>query len=488
MKKFLERTLAATIGVLAMLWIGCSADSSGGNGEQTETEKNGTVSIAATVSKVTVTFSDSEYDGKKDDVVVTLVQGQNSSAKIPKWTRTGYKLTSWESSLDGITVKNALSEDVTFTAQWTKFYTVTFKDSEVEGFDTNADVTQEILEDAATRTASVPSWTKTGYTLSWESSVDTLTAESEITEDVTFTAKWTARTAYTVTFKDSENGNDDVAEKVYDGDKVSNVPAWTKEHYTLSWDGDTTEAITDNVTFTAIWTENRYYTVKFVDSEISADVTGGEAIAAESDATNDTQKVYDGEKAVLPAWASSERVNKAAYTVTWTSSVSGLTPDSALTAADGVTEITFTASWAKTPTILIFNLSTSTIEGSVNDKLTKWDKVDTTGTINGDGTYIGAINYSAYKCDSAGFNLYGKSKVNYIEIVVLKDVKLTFKNSSNSVYFGTTKPTEAAKMAASSDTEYVKDNSNTLSLTAGTYYIYAIKDSAKVPSLTVSGN
>jgi len=348
-KKFLERTLAATIGVLAMLWIGCSADSSGGNGEPTETEKNGTVSIAATVSKVTVTFSDSKYDGKNDDVVVTLVQGQNSSANIPEWTRTGYKLTSWESSLDGITVKNALSEDVTFTAQWTKFYTVTFKDSEVEGFDTNADVTQEILEDAATKNANVPSWTKTGYTLSWESSVDGLTAESEITEDVTFTAKWAARTAYTVTYKDNENGNADVTEKVYDGDKVNNVPAWTKEHYTLSWDGDTTAAITDNVTFTAIWTENRYYTVKFVDSEISADVTGGEAIAAESDATNDTQKVYDGEKAVLPAWASSERVNKAAYTATWTSSVEGLTPSSALTASEGVTEITFTASWTKTP-------------------------------------------------------------------------------------------------------------------------------------------
>ncbi len=356
MKKFVRRgALLALLLTAGYAFLGCShsSDSSDdGNSNAVvenpasepqvnpseEDEKIGTVSIATSVSKVTVTFSDDDYDGKNDDVVVTLVQGQNSSAKIPEWTREGYDLTDWESSVEGLTVKTALSEDVKFTAEWTKFYTVTFKDSEVEGIDTNADVTQKILETSATRTASVPSWTKNGYTLSWESSVDGVTVESEITEDVTFTAKWAARTAYTVTFKDGENGNDDVTEKVYDGDKAVNVPAWTKEHYTLSWessvDGVTVDSeITQNVTFTAKWTEYEKFTVTFKDAD------GGTN-------ADDVQTVYINEKATVPSWT------KDGYKLTWTSSVDGLTATSAITA-----DVTFTAVWTEIPdeTVILFD-------------------------------------------------------------------------------------------------------------------------------------
>ena len=433
MKKVFKKMSAVIASGLMLFAVACSVDSSDdsstapsvntGSGpsvnpeDNSETEKNGAVSVAASVSKVTVTFRDAEYEGKNDDVVVTLVQGQNSNAKIPEWSRAGYELTGWTSSVEGLTVKTALSKDVTFTAEWTKYYTVTFKDSEVAGLDTNEDVTQKILETAASKTATVPSWAKTGYILSWESSVDGLTVESEITENVTFTSKWTARTAYTVTFKDNDNGNADVTEKVYEGDKPANVPSWTKEHYTLSWNGDTTAAITDNVTFTAIWTENRYYTVKFVDSEISADVTGGEAIAAESDATNDTQKVYDGEKADLPSWASAKRVNKAAYTATWTSSATGLTPSSALTAAEGVTEITFTASWTKTPELTYITFSGSKV-ATAECSSTAYT-VECTANVNSKTTIITYkdVAYQAIKIESSTNITISGSKGKKVTIV-----------------------------------------------------------------------
>ena len=353
MKKVFKKMSGVIASGLMLFAVACSVDSSDdsstapsvntGSGpsvnpeDNSETEKNGAVSIAASVSKVTVTFRDADYDGKNDDVVVTLVQGQNSNAEIPDWSRAGYELTGWTSSVEGLTVKTALSKDVTFTAEWTKYCTVTFKDSEVAGLDTNEDVTQKILETAASKTASVPSWAKTGYTLSWESSVDGLTVESEITEGVTFTAKWTARTAYTVTFKDNENGNADVTEKVYEGDKPANVPSWTKEHYTLSWessvDGVTVDSeITQSVTFAAKWTEHEKFTVTFKDAD------GGTN-------ADDVQTVYINEKAVVPSWA------KEGYKLTWISSVDGLTADSAITS-----DVTFTAVWKEIPieTVITF--------------------------------------------------------------------------------------------------------------------------------------
>jgi len=405
-KKVFKKMSGVIASGLMLFAVACSVDSSDdsstapsvntGSGpsvnpeDNSETEKNGTVSIAASVSKVTVTFRDADYDGKKDDVVVTLVQGQNSNAEIPDWSRAGYELTGWTSSVEGLTVKTALSKDVTFTAEWTKYYTVTFKDSEVAGLDTNEDVTQKILETAATKTANVPSWEKEGYSLSWESSVDGLTVESEITENVTFTAKWTARTAYTVTFKDNENGNADVTEKVYEGDKPANVPSWTKEHYTLSWessvDGVTVDSeITQTVTFTAKWTEYEKFTVTFKDAD------GGTN-------ADDVQTVYINEKAVVPSWA------KEGYKLTWISSVAGLTATSAITAT-----VTFTAVWKEIPneTVILFQNS---------DK-----KFASAGSVAG---YVVGTGEKSYKAEQT-YKTEAET-----EISVVKGVKL---NSSGNI-------------------------------------------------------
>lgn len=212
----------------------------------------------------------------------------------------------------------------------TSHVTVIFKDSDENG---NESVTMVIKSGS---TVIPPSWEKENFALTWidengkEADFDDLISlsEGETEKTVTFTAKW--ETTYTVTFKDESGTNADVTVDVISGEVVGSVPEWTREHFTFAgWtssvSGLTTDSvITGDVTFTANWTEDAKYTVKFVDS----DGTNAE----------DTQTVYNGEKANLPAWT------KENYSLSWTSSVEGLTIDSAITG-----DVTFTANWTELP-------------------------------------------------------------------------------------------------------------------------------------------
>ena len=212
----------------------------------------------------------------------------------------------------------------------TSHVTVIFKDSDENG---NESVTMVIKSGS---TVIPPSWEKENFALTWidengkEADFDNSISlsEGETEKTVTFTAKW--ETTYTVTFKDESGTNADVTVDVISGEVVGSVPEWTREHFTLAgWTssvaGLTTDSvITGDVTFTANWTEDAKYTVKFVDSD---------GVNAE-----DTQTVYNGEKANLPAWT------KENYSLSWTSSVEGLTIDSAITG-----DVTFTANWTELP-------------------------------------------------------------------------------------------------------------------------------------------
>lgn len=212
----------------------------------------------------------------------------------------------------------------------TSHVTVIFKDSDENG---NESVTMVIKSGS---TVIPPSWEKENFALTWidengkEADFDNSISlsEGETEKTVTFTAKW--ETTYTVTFKDESGTNADVTVDVISGEVVGSVPEWTREHFTFAgWtssvSGLTTDSvITGDVTFTANWTEDAKYTVKFVDSD---------GVNAE-----DTQTVYNGEKANLPAWT------KENYSLSWTSSVEGLTIDSAITG-----DVTFTANWTELP-------------------------------------------------------------------------------------------------------------------------------------------
>ena len=212
----------------------------------------------------------------------------------------------------------------------TSHVTVIFKDSGENG---NESVTMVIKSGS---TVIPPSWEKENFALTWidengkETDFDDLISlsEGETEKTVTFTAKW--ETTYTVTFKDESGTNADVTVDVISGEVVGSVPEWTREHFTFAgWTssvaGLTTDSvITGDVTFTANWTEDAKYTVKFVDSD------GANA--------EDIQTVYNGEKANVPAWT------KENYSLSWTSSVEGLTIDSAITG-----DVTFTANWTELP-------------------------------------------------------------------------------------------------------------------------------------------
>ena len=212
----------------------------------------------------------------------------------------------------------------------TSHVTVIFKDSDENG---NESVTMVIKSGS---TVIPPSWEKENFALTWidengkETDFDDLISlsEGETEKTVTFTAKW--ETTYTVTFKDESGTNADVTVDVISGEVVGSVPEWTREHFTFAgWtssvSGLTTDSvITGDVTFTANWTEDAKYTVKFVDSD------GANA--------EDIQTVYNGEKANVPAWT------KENYSLSWTSSVEGLTIDSAITG-----DVTFTANWTELP-------------------------------------------------------------------------------------------------------------------------------------------
>lgn len=212
----------------------------------------------------------------------------------------------------------------------TSHVTVIFKDSDENG---NESVTMVIKSGS---TVVPPSWEKENFALTWidgngrEADFDDSISlsEGETEKTVTFTAKW--ETTYTVTFKDESGTNADITVDVISGEVVESVPEWTREHFTLSgWSSSvagltTDSAITGDVTFTANWTEDAKYTVKFVDSDGAN--------------TEVTQTVYNGEKANVPTWT------KENYSLSWTSSVEGLTTDSAITG-----DVTFTANWTELP-------------------------------------------------------------------------------------------------------------------------------------------
>ncbi len=314
-----------------------SGDSSSSGSSSTESESGSSSSSSEsteTDSGYTESSGDSSSSGSSSETesgsvsVTVTIDGSVSCTKCGKT----YELKSQAESCEHYkceTCGTAYYSQAELDA-CTSHVTVIFKDSD-DG--TNETVTKVIKSGT---TVIAPDWTKEGFTLSWltesESEYDfddplsVVAGESETT--VTFTAKWT--TTYTVTFKDESGTNADETAAVISGETVETVPEWTREHYSLTgWtssvEGLTTDsAITENVTFTAVWTEDAKYTVTFVDSDGTN--------------TEETQSVYTGEKANVPDWT------KENYVLSWTSSVEGLTTDSAITA-----DVTFTANWTEKP-------------------------------------------------------------------------------------------------------------------------------------------
>lgn len=314
MKKNFFKTAIFAMTIAALIFAGCNSDSGSGTGSEDGTTggSTGSGSTTETGSVSAVVNADGSISCGK-------------CGKIYNFTEQAKNCEHYKCATCGSVYYSQSEVD-----SCTSHVTVIFKDSDENG---NESVTTVIKSGS---TVVPPRWEKENFALTWidgngkEADFDDSISlsEGETEKTVTFTAKW--ETTYTVTFKDESGTNADVTVDVISGEVVGSVPEWTKEHFTFAgWTSSvagltTDSAITGDVTFTANWTEDAKYTVKFVDSDgVNADKT---------------QTVYNGEKANVPTWT------KENYSLSWTSSVEGLTTDSAITG-----DVTFTANWTELP-------------------------------------------------------------------------------------------------------------------------------------------
>ncbi|MDE6889943.1 MAG: leucine-rich repeat domain-containing protein [Eubacterium sp.] len=103
---------------------------------------------------------------------------------------------------------------------------------------------QEIVEGKDAIPPSVPG--RDGYRMSWSGSV------TAIKQDTRVHQIWSK--LFDVTFVDSFNNRTQVVQ--VDEGKLVTPPSWTMSGYTLSWDKDLTDYVTENITVHAIWRNN----------------------------------------------------------------------------------------------------------------------------------------------------------------------------------------------------------------------------------------
>lgn len=191
----------------------------------------------------------------------TMVYGEPLSA--PTVTRTGYTFVGWSQEV-GTTVP---ASNAVYTAQWSvNQYTATFDANGGSGG-------KAVMQNYGTELAA-PTVTRTGYSfVGWRPSVPTAMPAA----NRTFVAQWTAN-KYTVTF-DPDGGTGGWSRQMDYGTEIA-APTPTREGYVFNYwlrgrrgDGYTIWyrppikagekiTVTDNVTYYAQWTKNKY-TVTF---------------------------------------------------------------------------------------------------------------------------------------------------------------------------------------------------------------------------------
>lgn len=411
------------------------ASISGSGASVTLTGKNTTTAEQSVTVKVTAKLGD------------TSVESSEYTVKVAAKAESG-----------GTDKTGNVSIDVTITDE-TTYYTVEFVDATEEGYTSNETKTYKVKSGEK---VTAPDWERTGYLLTWTSSVDGVTTDSAITANVTFTASWSS--SHTVTFKDSDtDGNNDVEVKVANGGTLSesDVPSWEKDHYTLSWTPalDFTTAITADTTYTAVWTEDAKYTVTFKDS----------------DGTNedDIQTIYSGEEATVPEWT------KENYTLSWTSSVEGLSTDSAITA-----DVTFTTVWTELPKCsncgTHYDTQAEADACSVKEGCPNYGKV-TTITFAAQSSKSSAATASS---DNDGITVTVSGSMNTKTTISYKNVSynaLKLESSTSITISGAAGKSltlvmgDASKKIKIGDTTYTGDTSGVVTATAPTGDSFTIK-------------
>lgn len=260
-------------------------------------DESGSLLEARFAKYITVTYTDG-VDGEEvfaDQVYNTLKPGDATPAFVGTPEREGYVFKGWAPE-----VAETVTEDVTYVAQWTALYTVTYTDG-VDGEVLFPDQSTTV-EDGSKTPAFAATPERKGYTFAgWQPAV----AET-VTGNVTYVAQWTAN-EYVLT-RDS-NG----------GDKLDNV--------NVTYDAAYGDAIVSSPR--AGYTEDGWFLI--VDKELTnTEVTAESIVNLASDhgiflkrsiapvtvtVSEDITKDYDGEEIVLTA--STEEYTGLRYAYQW---------------------------------------------------------------------------------------------------------------------------------------------------------------------------
>ncbi len=286
-----------------------------------------TPAVAETVPANDVTYTASfkinQYvvSFKSDDEVVkseSLDYGTTITVPVAP-TKEGYTFTGWEGYTEGVTVP---AENVTYNATWSiNQYTVTFI---VDG-----DILKTETLDYGSPVVAPDVPGKVGYTFdSWTPAV----AETVPAEDVTYVATWSTN-KYTIAFV--VDGETVKSESLEYGTTIVLPDAPIKEGYTFAgWSGyiDGATVPTEDVTYTASWTINKYTVAFVVDGETikSETLEYGTPIVAPTDLVKEGYEL----SAWSPEVAETVPANDVTYTATWVVSV-GIETVSLSDAKDG---------------------------------------------------------------------------------------------------------------------------------------------------------
>ena len=213
---------------------------------------NITLKATWTINKYTVKFNTNGGNSISDQTID--YKGKVTKPNDPE--KEGYKFLGWEYNGNTYDFDTEITSDITLTAIWKKYYTVSFDLDDGTGSINSVNV----VEGNKLEKPSDPE--KEGYIFTgWTLNGNIYDFDTKITSDITLKATW--KKCYTVSFDlDGGEGLNNI--KVAEGSKLEKPSDPVKVGYTFmgwtlngsAYDFDT--ILTSNITLTATWKKNIY--------------------------------------------------------------------------------------------------------------------------------------------------------------------------------------------------------------------------------------
>ena len=169
-----------------------------------------------------------------DETATQSIYGGKGQIKANPFTNEGKVFAGWALSADGAAVYSdgatiEMEGDTDLYATWSGAFTVTFDYND----GVTAPKTVQAAQNAPIGSGNIPANpTRTGYTFGgWFNGDEQLSAETVISSDVTFTAKWTPITYTIVFYKNEGEGSMDDVSATYDEDVTLPLNTFTRAGY-----------------------------------------------------------------------------------------------------------------------------------------------------------------------------------------------------------------------------------------------------------------